>query len=48
MNIGWVYDGYTNKGEVLGSSIGPGSNSHYFSLNRIRKKELIGIRIRNY
>ena len=39
----WVYDGYTNKGEVLGSSIGPGSNSHYFSLNRVRKKELIGI-----
>ena len=39
----WVYDGYTNKGEVLGSSIGPGSNSHYFSLNRIRNQELIGI-----
>ena len=34
----WVYDGYTNKGEVLGSAIGPGSNSHYFSLNRIRNK----------
>ena len=39
----YVYDGYTNKGEVLGSSIGPGSNSHYFSLNRIRNQELIGI-----
>ena len=39
---GWVYDGYTNKGEVLGSSIGPGSNSHYFSFNRIRNRELIG------
>tara|TARA_A200000113_G_scaffold165964_1_gene150581 strand:+ start:469 stop:2142 length:1674 start_codon:yes stop_codon:yes gene_type:complete len=39
----YVYDGYTNKGEVLGSAIGPGSNSHYFSLNRIREKELIGI-----
>ena len=39
----YVYDGYTNKGEVLGSAIGPGSNSHYFSLNRIRNKELIGI-----
>ena len=38
-----VYDGYTNKGEVLGSSIGPGSNSHYFSLNRIRNHELFGI-----
>ena len=40
---GYVFDGYTNKGEVLGSSIGPGSNSHYFSLNRIKKRELIGI-----
>ena len=39
----WVYDGYTNKGEVLGSSIGPGSNSHYFSLNRIRNQEKIGL-----
>ena len=39
----WVYDGYTNKGEVLGAGIGPGSNSHYFSLNRIRDKEKLGI-----
>jgi len=39
----WVNDGYTNKGEVLGSAIGPGSNSHYFSINRIKNKELIGI-----
>ena len=39
----YVYHGYTNKGEVLGSAIGPGSNSHYFSLNRIRNQELIGI-----
>ncbi len=41
----WVYDGYTNKGEVLGSSIGPGSNSHYFSINRIQNKEIIGVGI---
>jgi hypothetical protein len=40
---GYIYDGYTNKGEVLGASIGPGSNSHYFALNRIRDKEKIGI-----
>ena len=40
---GYVYDGYTNKGEVLGASIGPGSNSHYFALNRIRDKEKLGI-----
>ena len=37
------YDGYTNNGEVLGASIGPGSNSHYFGLRRIRKTEKIGI-----
>ena len=43
MNMAVFYDGYTNKGEVLGSSIGPGSNSHYFSLNRIRNNEKIGI-----
>jgi hypothetical protein len=40
---GYVYDGYTNKGEVLGAGIGPGSNSHYFALNRIRDKEKLGI-----
>ncbi|MDB4130967.1 capsule assembly Wzi family protein [Flavobacteriaceae bacterium] len=39
---GSVYDGYTNKGEVLGASIGPGSNSQYFSINRIKNKEEIG------
>ena len=37
-----VYDGYTNLGEVLGSSIGPGSNSH-ISINRIRDFEKIGL-----
>ena len=40
---GFVYDGYTNKGEVLGAGIGPGSNSHYFALSRIRDKEKLGI-----
>ena len=40
---GATYDGYTNEGEVLGASIGPGSNSHYFALNRIRDKEKLGI-----
>tara|TARA_B100001059_G_scaffold127742_1_gene127625 strand:- start:190 stop:1905 length:1716 start_codon:yes stop_codon:yes gene_type:complete len=39
----WTYDGYTNEGEVLGAGIGPGSNSHYFALNRIRDKEKIGL-----
>ena len=40
---GWTFDGYTNNGEVLGAGIGPGSNSHYFALNRVRNKEKIGI-----
>jgi hypothetical protein len=39
----YVYHGYTNNGEVLGSSIGPGSNSHYFAINKIRDKEKLGI-----
>jgi hypothetical protein len=39
----FVYDGYTNEGEVLGSSIGPGSNSQYFALSRIRDTEKLGI-----
>ncbi|MFL2665776.1 MAG: capsule assembly Wzi family protein [Flavobacteriaceae bacterium] len=39
----YVYDGYTNKGEVLGAGIGPGSNSHYLALNRIRNNEKTGI-----
>jgi hypothetical protein len=38
-----VRDGYTNNGEVLGSGIGPGSNSHYFSLKKINNNEKIGI-----
>ena len=40
---GWSFDGYTNKGEVLGASIGPGSNSQYFALNRIRGNEKLGL-----
>jgi hypothetical protein len=39
----WTYDGYTNEGEVLGAGIGPGSNSHYIAINRIREKEKLGI-----
>ena len=40
---GFTMDGSTNKGEVLGAGIGPGSNSHYFALNRIKDKEKLGI-----
>lgn len=39
----YVYDGYTNKGEVLGSSIGPGSNSHYFSISKLGNKSIAGL-----
>ena len=41
----FVYDGYTNKGEVIGSSIGPGSNSQYFSLSKINDNSRLGIAI---
>ena len=34
----WVYHGYTNNGEVMGSAIGPGSNSHYISILKIKEK----------
>ena len=40
---GWVYDGYTNRGEVLGSGIGPGSNSQFFSIQKINENNKIGI-----
>ncbi len=39
----WVYHGYTNYGEVLGSGIGPGSNSQYFSINKVNERERIGL-----
>ncbi len=38
-----VRHGFTNFGEVMGAGIGPGSNSQYFSLSRIKNKERIGI-----
>ena len=40
---GFVRDGYTNKGEVLGAGIGPGRNSHYFEISKIKKKGKLGI-----
>ncbi len=40
---GFVFDGFTNNGEVIGSSIGPGSNSQYISLTKINEKSKIGI-----
>ena len=37
-----VRHGYTNHGEVIGAGIGPGSNSNYFSIKKINKKNVIG------
>ena len=41
----YIYDGYTNKGEVMGSSIGPGSNSHYLGVSKydIEKNTKFGL-----
>ena len=41
----WVYHGYTNNGEVIGSKIGPGSNSHYLSFLKINEKMKYGLAI---
>jgi len=38
-----VRDGYTNNGEVLGSGIGPGSNSHYFSIKKVELDKKVGV-----
>ncbi len=39
----FVYDGYTNRGEVLGSSIGPGSNSQFFSISRLDYNQKVSL-----
>jgi Capsule assembly protein Wzi len=38
-----VRDGYTNNGEVIGSSIGPGSNSHYLSAAWVKGMKKVGV-----
>ena len=38
---GNVYDGYTNRGEVIGAGIGPGSNSQYLSISKSNTKSKI-------
>lgn len=40
---GWVYHGYTNRGEVLGATIGPGSNSNFFKISRIKNFQELGL-----
>jgi hypothetical protein len=39
----YLVNGFTNFGEVLGSKIGPGSNSHSLTLKKIFNKKLIGL-----
>ena len=39
----YVNSGYTHEGEILGASIGPGSNSHYFALSKINKMNTVGL-----
>tara|TARA_X000000950_G_C13884412_1_gene648281 strand:- start:506 stop:2182 length:1677 start_codon:yes stop_codon:yes gene_type:complete len=41
----WVRHGYTNFGEIIGASIGPGSNSHYVSLKTLNNNNNISIGI---
>lgn len=38
-----VPHGHTNNGQILGSSIGPGSNSQYFALNFYSQRDKAGI-----
>jgi len=40
-----VRHGFTNKGEVIGAGIGPGSNSQYFSLAKISENIKYGLSI---
>ena len=38
-----VRHGFTNNGEVMGASIGPGSNSQYFGISKLNEKQRIGL-----
>jgi len=39
---GRTYHGFTNNGEVMGAGIGPGSNSQYFSLAKVKANQRFG------
>lgn len=39
----WVTGGFTNRGEVVGAGIGPGSNSHFFKISQFKKFNTIGL-----
>ena len=38
-----VRHGFTNFGEVMGAGIGPGSNSHYISIDKFEKNRRLGL-----
>jgi hypothetical protein len=38
-----VFDGFTNRGEVIGAGIGPGSNSQYISLTKFLNNSKLSI-----
>lgn len=40
---GRVKHGFTNKGEVIGAGIGPGSNSQYLSVSKLNQNKRLGI-----
>ena len=40
---GRVFHGFTNRGEVIGAGIGPGSNSQYLSVAKLYKTKKIGL-----
>ena len=43
-----VRAGYTNKGQMLGAGIGPGSNLQTLQVNWVKSLRLIGIRLERY
>lgn len=43
-----IPQGYTNKGQLLGAGIGPGSNMQSASISWIKKLKMIGIQVERY
>lgn len=43
-----IRQGYTHKGELLGSALGPGGNQQLFSLQFVTRKRIIGLEFQRY
>ena len=43
-----ISQGYTNKGQLLGAGIGPGSNMQSASISWVKKQKMIGIEVERY